>query len=159
MAPTAVTRPKVGEFTTVSMVVYCGILKTLVACARNSSTRDSFKGNTLVIAISQLIVEGPITLFLRASPYWPEGAATNAPVLNHSAIEGFPSAIGSPGTRLGRRVPLVPRPTSVKLPRRRGVKGSPDAIVQSPLHCQSPNIEPSRRWLYSQRRSCPKGNS
>ncbi len=41
--------------------------------------------------------------------------------------------------RSGRSAPLVPLFTSVKLPRIRGVNGRPDAMVQSPLHCQSPN--------------------
>ena len=69
MAPTAVTRPNVGEFTCVSMLAYCGMLKTLVAWARNSRTRDSFKGKILVKAISNIFVGGPMMLFRRASPY------------------------------------------------------------------------------------------
>src|ERR1700691_4521053 len=135
IAPTAVTLPKVGEFTCVSMLANCGVLKTLVACARNSNTRDSFKGNILVNAISKTRVGGPIMLLRRALPNCPGGGATYAAVLNHSAIEGLEMLIDSPGTRSGLNVPFVPRCTSEKSPRSRGVNRSPEAMVQSPLHC------------------------
>ena len=62
------------------------MLKMLVACARNSSTRDSFSGMTLVNAMSNTLVPGPMMLLRRASPYCPVGGATKAAVLNHSAI-------------------------------------------------------------------------
>ena len=59
-----------------------------VACARNSSTRDSFNGKTFVNAMSNTLLPGPMMLLRRASPYVPVGGARNAAVLNHSAIEG-----------------------------------------------------------------------
>ena len=140
IAPTAVTLPKVGEFTCVSMLANWGVLKTLVACARNSNTRDSLRGNILVNAISKTRVGGPMMLLRRALPNCPAGGVTNAAVLNHLAIEGSEMLIYSPGTRSGRNVPFVPRSTSEKSPTSRGVNGSPEAMVQSPLHCQSPSI-------------------
>ena len=40
----------------------------LVACARNSSTRDSFNGMIFVKAMSKTFVPGPMMLLRRASP-------------------------------------------------------------------------------------------
>src|SRR5579863_7822973 len=159
IAPTAVTRPKVGEFTTLSMPVYCGMLKMLVAWARNSNTRDSFNGNILVNAISKTLVGAPMMLLRRASPYCPVGGAANAAVLNQRAIEGLEIEIDCPDTRFGRNVPFVPRCTSEKSPRSRGVNGSPEASVQSPLHCQSPNTARCALFPVNQCLSWPKGNS
>ena len=59
MAPTEMTRPKVGEFSIVSMLVYTGWLKTFVADMRTSNMRDSFSGKTLVIAMSNTTSPGP----------------------------------------------------------------------------------------------------
>src|ERR1700683_2839314 len=116
------------------------MLKMLVACARNSSVRDSFSGMILVKAMSNNFVPGPMMLLRRASPYWLVGGAANAAVLNHSPIVGCDKLTDWPGTMLARMVPLVPRATSVTSLRPCGVKGRPDAMVQSPLHCQSPKI-------------------
>src|ERR1700758_2914016 len=157
--PTPVTRPKVGELRTVSIVVYCGVLKMFVDWARNSSTRDSFNGKTLVNAISNTWVPGPMMLLRRALPICPVGGAAKAAVLNHAPIDGFELWIDCPETKSGRKVPLVPRLTSVAFPRSRGVKGNPDAIVKSPLHCQSPRIARHGEFPVSHRFSWPKGSS
>src|ERR1700693_2436208 len=106
--------------------------------ARNSTIRISPKGNNLVNAISNDRVPGPSMLLRRALPYWPTGGAVNAAVLNHSPMEGSASVNDCPGTTSARIVPLVPRLTSVKSPNTRGVNGEPEAMVQSPLHSQSP---------------------
>src|ERR1700733_7744229 len=116
------------------------MLKMLVACARNSSTRDSFSGMIFVKAISNTLLWGPIMLLRRASPYVPVGGIANAAVLNHSRTDGFARLTGCPGTRFGRRGPFVPAFNSSVFPRYRGVNGRPEAIVQSPLHCQSPRM-------------------
>ena len=65
-------------------------------------------------------------------------------MLNHSAMDGFDRLTDCPGTTSARSVPLVPRSTSSALPSSRGVKGRPEAMVQSPLHCQSPKIASHR---------------
>src|SRR5580658_6199854 len=158
MAPTAVTRPNVGELNVVSIDEKLGMLTMLVACARNSRTRDSLIGITLVSAMSKTLLPGPMMLLRRASPYGPAGNA-NAAVLNHFAIEGFEMLTDCPRTTSGRSVPFVPRFTSAESPSSRGVKGSPEAIVQSPLHCQSPKMARSGVFPVSQRLSCPKGSS
>ena len=44
------------------------MLKMLVACARNSSTRDSFSGKIFVNAISNTLLPGPMMLLRRALP-------------------------------------------------------------------------------------------
>src|SRR5208282_4277299 len=62
----------------------------------------------------------------------------NASLLNHSWMPGFATVIGSPGTRLGRNVPLVPLFTSEILPTICGLSGVPVANVQSPLHSHPP---------------------
>src|SRR6266851_4222278 len=86
IAPTEITRPYVGEFTIVSIVENCGVLKTLENCARSSRKRDSLIGKILVKAISNNRWPGPSMLLRRAFPNAPDGA-TNAAVLNHSATE------------------------------------------------------------------------
>src|ERR1700733_655842 len=101
-------------------------------------------------------------LFRRALPYAQEGGA-KAAVLNHSPIVGFPNWIDCPGIRFGRSVPLVPPLTSHVLPTIRGVNGSPEANVQSPLHCQSPktarSISMDEPLPLRKRLSCPNGSS
>src|SRR5215467_8166272 len=131
----------------------------LVTCARNSKTRDSFSGMIFVNAMSNTLVPGPTMLLRRASPYCPAGGATKDPVLNHFLIDGLEILTLCPGTRSGRNVPFEPRLTSAKFPSRRGVKGKPEANVQSPLTCQSPTIARNGELPESQRLSCPKGNS
>ena len=42
------------------------MLKMLVACARNSSTRDSFRGTIFVKAMSNTLLPGPMMLLRRA---------------------------------------------------------------------------------------------
>src|ERR1700678_3102877 len=120
--------------------------------------RDSFNGTTFVKAISNTFVPGPIMLLRRASPNGPAGAV-NAAVLNHSPIEWFARLTDCPGTTSGRSVPFVPAFTLPMLSKYRGVNGKPDAIVQSPLHCQSPKIARHAVFSVSQRLSCPNGNS
>src|SRR5208282_169847 len=112
------------------------MLKMLVACARNSSTRDSFRGKIFVNAMSNTLLPGPMMLLRRASPNCPGGGATNAAVLNQSVMDGLAKLTDCPGTKSGRNVPFVPRFTSAMLPSSRGVNGNPDANVQSPLHNQ-----------------------
>ena len=97
-------------------------------------------------------------LLRRASPNAPVGA-TNAAVLNHSAMDGFGTVTDWPGTTSARSVPLTPWLTFSVLPRIRGVKGSPEAMVQSPLQFQSPRMARSGVLPDSQRRSWPKGSS
>src|SRR5467141_5071995 len=64
-----------------------------------------------------------------------EAGEQNAAVLNHSRVVGLPKDTGAP-VALARSEPLTPRLMSSELPRTRGVKGSPEPIVKSPLHCQ-----------------------
>src|SRR5580658_5303473 len=135
------------------------MLKMLVAWARNSSKRDSFSGKIFVNAISNTLLPGPMMLLRRALPYCPVGGATKAAVLNHSAIEGFVRLTDCPGTRSGRSVAFVPAFTSLTSFTNRGVNGSPDANVQSPLHCQSPKTARNGVFPVSQCLSCPNGNS
>ena len=92
---------------------------------------------SLVIAMSNSTWPGPMMLLRRAFPYWPVGGVTNAAVLNHSLMLGFEMLTGSPVTS-ARSVPFTPLLTLEYEPTMRGVKGRPDAIVQSPLHCQPP---------------------
>src|SRR5579864_4087132 len=158
IAPTAITRPYVGEFTIVSIVVNCGVLKIFVADARSSTTRDSFNGITLVSAMLNTRVPGPVMLLRRALPNCAGGGAINAAVLNHCATVGSEMPTGNPVTS-GRSVPLVPRLTSLNAPRILGVKGSPEAIVQSPLHCQSPKTARHGLAPESHCLSCPNGSS
>lgn len=68
MLPAAVTRPNDGEFTVVSITMNCGVLKTLVACARTSNMRASPRAIILVKAMSNRMVGGPMMVFLPASP-------------------------------------------------------------------------------------------
>ena len=84
------------------------MLKTFVACARNSIIRDSFMGMTLVNAISNTLLPGPMMLLRRASPNCPVCGVVNAAVLNHSRIEGSDRLTFCPGTTSGRSVPFDP---------------------------------------------------
>src|ERR1700721_824173 len=79
------------------------MLNTFVACARNSSVRDSCSGITFVKAISNTLVPGPIMLLRRAVPYWQVEGLANAAVLNHSPIDGCDSCTASPATTSARR--------------------------------------------------------
>src|ERR1700742_3421188 len=135
---------------TVSIPTYWGVLKTFENCARNSRKRVSLSGKILVNDISNSRVPGPSILLRRASPNTPVGA-TNAAVLNHSAIDGSDTVTGSPGTTSARCVPFTPWLTFNVLPRIRGVKGSPEAMVQSPLQFQSPRTARSGLLPESQR--------
>ena len=134
------------------------MLKMLETCARNSSNRDSLSGKTLVNAMSNRAF-----LVLRcccgAHRHRAPAGVAKAAVLNHSAIGRIREA-----DRLSRNYvrPYGSVGAAVDfaaLPREPGVKGKPDAMVQSPLHCQSPNIARSGVFPVSQRRSCPKGSS
>src|SRR5215471_1562470 len=107
------------------MLVNCGALKTLEACARNSSVRDSRMGNVFARAMLNETELGPSMLLRRASPNCPGGGVTNAAVLNHSRTVGFDKLTDCPVT-LARSVPLLPRLTSWKLPTTRGVNGVPE---------------------------------
>src|ERR1700693_2473256 len=114
---------------------------------------------TFVNAISNTFEPGPMMLLRRALPNCPVGGATNAALLNHSPIEGFDRLTDCPGITSGRSVPLLPRFTSAMLPSKRGVNGRPEAIVQSPLHCQPPTIARNGACPVNQRLSVPKGSS
>src|SRR6476646_6736718 len=142
----------------VSIPTYCGVLKIFENCALNSRKRVSLRGKILVNDISNNRLPGPSMLLRRASPNGPDGV-TKAAVLNHSAIDGLGRLTGCPGTTSARTVPLVPWLTSSTLPRTRGVKGNPDAMVQSPLQFQSPRMTRSGLLPDNQRRSWPKGSS
>ena len=98
-------------------------------------------------------------LLRRASPYCPVGGTANAALLNHSPIDRLAKLTDCPGTTSGRKVPLLPRLTSVMSFSNRGVNGSPEAIVQSPLHCQPPKMARNGACPVSQRLSLPKGSS
>src|ERR1700722_8521168 len=104
--------------------------------------------------MSNTLVPGPMTLLRRTSPYVPAAGATKAAVLNHSPIDGFAKDTVCPWTKFGRNVPFVPPLTSLMSFSNLGVNGSPDAIVQSPLHCQSPSIARHGEFPVSQRLSC-----
>ena len=73
----------------------------LEAAARNSMVRDSFSGMSLVNAMSNTTLPGPIMLLRRASPNSPVGGVTKAAVLNHSARDGFARAHRLPGNQVG----------------------------------------------------------
>ena len=60
---------------------------------------------------------------------------------------------------LGQSVPLVPRPTSEKLPSTRAVNGVPEARVVAPLSCQSPNAIEVALRVFSHFLLAPKGSS
>ena len=66
--------------------------------------------------------------------------------------------MGSP-VKSARKVPLVPRLTSVKEPRIRGVKGVPDSTVKLPLTLQSPKTLEAVLFVFSHFLFCPKGSS
>src|ERR1035441_10788290 len=89
-------------------------------------------------------------LLRRALPYCPVGRMRNAAVLNHSAILGSGMPTGAPVTS-ARNVPFTPLLTLEYEPTMRGVNGSPEAIVQSPLHCQPPRKSCFNPELDSQR--------
>src|SRR4029077_21171704 len=100
----------------------------------------------LLSDISRLTWPGPSMTLRPASPkevpleltqpaVGVEEGAQNAAVLNHSSVVGSPSETGAPVT-LARKEPLTPRLMSTELPRTRGVKYRPLAIVKLPLHCQ-----------------------
>src|SRR5207237_8097206 len=95
MLPTGVTRPKVGELTTVSIAVKFGVLKTFDAVARNSNACISLIGMFLFSDMSKLIVPGPMIVLRPASPNCPRGGAMNAVDLDHSAM--LASAIAMTG--------------------------------------------------------------
>src|ERR1041385_1217385 len=139
MLPTPTTRPNVGEFTTVSIEVNCGVLNTFVACTRTSRPLVSPRLNVFATAMFTNQVLGPSIVFRPASPNVPAGGATKAAMLNHSATLGSAIEIGAPVV-LARSVPFTPLATSVKLPITRAVNGKPVAKLMLPLHCQSPNI-------------------
>src|SRR4029078_3088001 len=140
----------------VSIPTYCGVLKIFENCALNSRKRVSLRGKILVNDISNNRLPGPSMLLRRASPNWPAGA-TNAAVLNHSAMDGFDTVTNWPGTTSARTVPLVPRFTSEESPRIRGGKGRPEEMAQPPPQFQSPKPPRSGLFPASQRRSWPKG--
>src|SRR5437870_2359275 len=146
MEPTEVTLPNDGEFMFVSIVRSCGVLKTFVACARISSARPSANGIVLFSAMLKTDVAGPRIVLRPTFPNCPGCGSVKAAALNHSAIEELPSSTGRP-VALARNVPLVPRFTSVKLPRTRAVYGRPEAKFQFPLSCQSPKIPRTYRVL------------
>src|ERR1700694_2149844 len=101
---------------TVSIPTYWGVLNTFENCARNSRDRDSLRGKILVNDMSNNRLPGPSMLLRRASPNGPAGA-TNAAVLNHSAMDGSGTVTGWPGTTSPRCVPLAPWLTFNVLPR------------------------------------------
>src|ERR1700692_373547 len=125
---------------------------------RSSSARDSLMVIVLFRFISNVIWRGPWMILRPASPkevplglehalpeagVLPpkvEGGEQNAAVLNHSRVVGSASETGAP-VALARSEPLTPRLMSSELPSTRGVKGSPEPVVKSPLHCQ-----PFRTW-------------
>src|ERR1700720_3490829 len=120
---------------------------------RSSSARDSLMVMTLFMLISNVTWRGPSMTLRPASPKElplgftqvlpepgvlppkEEAGEQNAAVLNHSRVVGLPKDTGAP-VALARSDPLTPRLMSSELPRTRGVKGSPEAMVKSPLHCQ-----------------------
>src|SRR5450631_18683 len=101
---------------------------------------------------------GPMMLLRRALPYCPGGGATNAAVLNHSLMLGFGTLTGDPVTS-ALSVPFTPLFTLAYEPKRRGVNGRPEAIVQSPLHCQPPKMSCVFPSTASHRLPLPKGSS
>jgi hypothetical protein len=112
MAPVEITCPNVGETTFVSTPEYCTVLKTLLAVARISILRVS--PNCIVFESVMLfeIVPGPAIELREAVPNGPTGVV-KAAVLNHFPKDP-PSAVSeTPGTRSGRKLPAVPRATSV----------------------------------------------
>src|SRR3974390_1659276 len=92
---------------------------------------------SLVSAMSNSTCPGPMMLLRRAFPYCPTGGVTNAAVLNHSLMLGFEILTGSPVTS-ARSVPFTPLFTLEYEHTLRGVKGSPEAMIQSPLYCHPP---------------------
>src|SRR5579859_7229425 len=135
--PTFVTCPNVGEFRMVSMVVYCGWLKTLFAETLSSSARVSFANKVLLTDMPKLNCRGPRMMLRLASPNCPAGGIMNAAVLNHSPMVGLLNEIGAP-VRSARSVPFTPCVMSLAAPNTRGVNGNPEAMVKLLLHCQSP---------------------
>src|SRR5579859_3918797 len=125
---------------------------------RSSSARDSLMVMILFKFISNVTWPGPSMILRPASPKevplglaqaLPEAGVLppkveageqNAAVLNHSRVSGFPKDTGAP-VAFARSEPLTPRLISSELPSTRGVKGSPEQMVKSPLHCQ-----PLRTW-------------
>src|ERR1700730_784368 len=139
------------------MAVKCTVLKTLAACMRSSSARDSLKVIVLLRFMSNTICRGPSMVLRPASPKevplgfaqaLPEAGVLepkeetgeqNAAVLNHWRVVGLLSDTGAP-VALARSEPLTPRLMSSELPSTRGVKQSPDPMVKLPLHCQAPRM-------------------
>src|ERR1700730_15889777 len=135
------------------MAVKCTVLKTLAACMRSSSARDSLKVIVLLRFMSNTICRGPAMILRPASPkevplgfaqVLPEAGVLppkeeageqNAAVLNHSRVVGLPMDNGAP-VALARSDPLTPRLISRELPSTRGVKGRPEVMVKSEVHFQ-----------------------
>src|ERR1700694_2540820 len=120
---------------------------------RSSSARDSFIVMVLPKFMSNVIWPGPAMILRPASPKEvplgfaqvlpeagelppkEEAGEQNAAVLNHSSVVGLPMDNGAP-VALARSDPLTPRLISRELPSTRGVKGRPEVMVKSALHCQ-----------------------
>src|SRR3954451_10123378 len=94
--PTPITCPNVGDDRTVSMVVYCGLFRTLFACHRTSRLRVSPNANVFDNAIFSTALPGPMMELRPALPKLPGAGSVNAAVLNHSPNEGSLNDIGSP---------------------------------------------------------------
>src|SRR5579884_2461717 len=94
--PTPITRPNVGEVSTVSIEVYWGLFNTFDACQRTSRFRVSPRLKSLLSAMFSTADPGPMMEFRPASPYVPGAGAVNAAVLNHSPSVGLANEIGSP---------------------------------------------------------------
>src|SRR5579872_3438594 len=93
---TAVTWPNVGEFTTVSIVMYCTVLSTLLA---NACTDSTFVWLNVMFFVSprfRTSVPGPMMVFRPALPYVPAAGTENAAVLKNAIVVGSLTVIGWP---------------------------------------------------------------
>src|SRR5579863_2745690 len=122
---------------------------------RSSSARDSLMVMILFKFISNVTWPGPSMILRPASPKEvplglaqalpeagvlppkEEAGEQNAAVLNHCRVVGSARETGEP-VALARSEPLTPRLMSTELPSTRGVKGSPEPMLKSPLHRQPP---------------------